>query len=149
VPPRIDHLVGAGEQRRRHVEAERFRGRQVHDQIEFGRLLDREVARLCPAQNLVDIVGGPPEHVRKVWSIGHQTPRFDEVPRPVHRRKPLAQRRDVDSDPVGICEGVGAHIQRIRAAFECLEGGREILRSSDFQCDGFETERARRRLDLA
>ena len=67
----------------------------------------------------------------------------------MHRRKSLAQRRNVDSDSVGICERVGTHIQRIRTAFERLEGGREILCSSDFQCDGFETERARRRPDLA
>jgi hypothetical protein len=28
-------------------------------------LLDRDVARLCPAQNFVDMVGGAPEQVRK------------------------------------------------------------------------------------
>ena len=30
---------------------------EINDEIEFGRLLDRDVARLCPAHNLVDIVG--------------------------------------------------------------------------------------------
>jgi hypothetical protein len=29
-------------------------GDQVEDQIELGRLLDRNFAQLCPAQNLVD-----------------------------------------------------------------------------------------------
>jgi hypothetical protein len=37
-------------------------------------------------QNLVDIVGGAPELVREVWSIGDQTCRFDVVPIPMHRR---------------------------------------------------------------
>jgi hypothetical protein len=35
----FDHLVGAGEERRRHLQSERLRGDQVHDEIEFGRLL--------------------------------------------------------------------------------------------------------------
>jgi hypothetical protein len=33
--------------------AERLRGDQVEDQIEFGRLLDRDADRLRPAQKLV------------------------------------------------------------------------------------------------
>jgi hypothetical protein len=53
----FDHLVGAREQRRWHVEAKRLGGGQIDDEIELGRLLDRYVGRLRAAQNLVDIVG--------------------------------------------------------------------------------------------
>jgi hypothetical protein len=37
----FDHLVGAGEQRRWHVEAERFSGFEVDNKLEFGWRLDR------------------------------------------------------------------------------------------------------------
>jgi hypothetical protein len=48
----FDHLVGAGNQRRRHVEAERLRHDQVNDEVELGRLLDRKIGGLRPPQNL-------------------------------------------------------------------------------------------------
>src|SRR5256885_15940039 len=67
----LDHLVGAQQERLRDRQAERLRGGQADDEIEFRRLLDREVTGLRSAQNLVDIVGGTPEHVRPIWSIGH------------------------------------------------------------------------------
>src|ERR1700674_3678301 len=70
-------LVDAQKERLGDGQAERLGGRQIDDEIEFGRLLDRDVGRLRPAQNLVDIVGGAPEQVREVWPIGHQTSRFD------------------------------------------------------------------------
>ena len=56
----FDHLVGAREQRRRHVEAERLRHDQVNDEVELGRLLDRKIGGLRPPQNLVDQVAGAP-----------------------------------------------------------------------------------------
>ena len=53
----LDHLVGAGKQRRRNFKTESLRGRKVYNEIELGRLFDRNFARLRPAQDLVDIVG--------------------------------------------------------------------------------------------
>jgi hypothetical protein len=45
----FDHLIGAGEQRRRHGKAERLGCGEVDDEVEFGGLLDRDVARLRAA----------------------------------------------------------------------------------------------------
>src|SRR5262245_13008052 len=67
----LDHLVDAQQERLGDGQAECLGGREVDDEIELGGLLDREVARLCPAQNLVDIVASAAEQVRIVCSVGH------------------------------------------------------------------------------
>src|SRR3954462_10171582 len=68
----FDHLVGAGEERGRNGEAECFGRLQVEDKIKPSWLLDRDVARFRAAQDFINVVGGAPEQVRKVRSIGHQ-----------------------------------------------------------------------------
>ena len=46
----LDDLVGAGEQRWRHGQAERVGGFQIDDQLELGRLLHREIGQLGTLQ---------------------------------------------------------------------------------------------------
>ena len=70
--PLFDHFVGAQQERFRDCQPERFGGGQIDDEIELGRLIDRDIARLRPAQNFVSIVGGTLKLVREVWSIGHR-----------------------------------------------------------------------------
>src|SRR5215472_14458397 len=68
----LDHLVGAAEDRLWDRQAERLGGLEVDDQLEFRRLLDREVRRFGALEDLVNIVGRDPEHVGKTRPIRHQ-----------------------------------------------------------------------------
>src|SRR5437763_16636893 len=51
----FDHLVGAGEQRRRHGEAERLRGFQIDSKLELRRLLNRKIGRVRSPKDAIDI----------------------------------------------------------------------------------------------
>ena len=52
----FDDLVGAGEQRLRHGEAQRIRGLQVDGKPVMGRLFDRQIAGSGAPKNLRDLV---------------------------------------------------------------------------------------------
>jgi hypothetical protein len=85
-------LVGAQKERLGDGQAGRLGGGQVDDEIELGRLLDREVGGIRTTQNLVDMVSRAPEQVREVWSIGHETSSLDVLPKSVHRRQACGER---------------------------------------------------------
>ena len=55
LPSSFDHLVGAGEHRRWHFEAERLCSLEIDHQLELGRRLDRQIARLLAAQQKAEI----------------------------------------------------------------------------------------------
>src|ERR1700704_3474378 len=49
----FDHLVGAGDEHGRDFKADRLRGLKVDDQLELGRLFDRQVSGFGSFQNSV------------------------------------------------------------------------------------------------
>src|SRR5262249_16416823 len=72
----FDHFVGAGEQRRRHRQAERPRGTEVNYQLELYGELNGKLARLRAFKDAIGIGCRPPEIVEWIISVGQQAANF-------------------------------------------------------------------------
>src|SRR5215813_11606208 len=70
--PSFDHLVGARKQRLGNVEAKRFGGLEVDDQLELDRSLNWKVGGFGALENTIDIGSRSSVEVVGVHAIGHQ-----------------------------------------------------------------------------
>src|SRR5262249_23255386 len=68
----FDHLVGAGEERRRNFEAKRPSGVEVDDQLYLGGLLDRQGGRLLAFENPPSVDAGLTLRVGDPAPVAHQ-----------------------------------------------------------------------------
>ena len=70
----FDHLVGESEQSRRYGQAEYLRRLEVNDQLEFGRLYDRQVSRFGAVENAAQINPCLSRHFGKNRTVSDQPP---------------------------------------------------------------------------
>jgi hypothetical protein len=57
-----------------------IRGCKVDDQLEFCRLLDRQIARPFPLENAPDIGAGHPGRIQRIGRIADQSASYDLLP---------------------------------------------------------------------
>ena len=69
-----DHLIRPDKDRLRNRDAEGLGGFQIHDQLELGRLLDRQICRIRSPEYLVDIARRTPKQGGMVNRKGKQHP---------------------------------------------------------------------------
>jgi hypothetical protein len=87
--PLSDHLVCLEEERRRDREAQGLRSLQVDDKLKCRGLLDGEVSRLGPFEDLVHVRGDALPLLGRTWPIAHEPTRLDKRTSPEDRRQPV------------------------------------------------------------
>src|SRR3974390_2454366 len=88
----FDHLVGGGEQRWRHGQAERLGGLEVDHQLETRRLFDWEIAWIGARHNFGNEPCGASILFAKVCPIRDNPSLFEKFKKPKYGRKPFLKR---------------------------------------------------------
>src|SRR5262249_56309443 len=88
----LDHLVGAADKRQRNREAERLRGPEIDDHLDFRRLLDRHVSWLGAPENAPGVDAPEAIQVRNAASVADQSAGLDERAKLVDRGHRVAER---------------------------------------------------------
>ena len=112
----FDHLVGAQQERRRQLDADRFGGLEIDDQLKPGRLLDRQIGGLRTVENLRHVGGDAAQARLDMDSVGHEPARLDVGPEDEHRRKAVLKGQLRDVALVRGKQGTGQNEQHLRRA---------------------------------
>src|SRR5215510_9324095 len=137
----FDDLVGASEQCRRHINAERFRGLEVDQQLELGRSLHRQVGRLLAFKDAVDVAGSAAELVEEIGPIGHKAAGVDEKAVPVNCWQFMAGRQREDKIAVIYrCRARHRYQTAIRRAGENHDRALDLAGVSHIDRDHFHTK---------
>src|SRR5215813_12146380 len=92
----FDHLVGAGQQRRRHFERQRPGSAEINHQLELRWQLNRQVARFFALENATCIDAYDPIGLVGIRSIAHQPPDGGKFTAEVEGSHPMPCRKHDD-----------------------------------------------------
>src|SRR5262249_58725822 len=81
---------GAREQRRRNFQVKRPGRLEIDDELDFGRLHDRQIGGLGALEDASDIVAHLTPHIGKISSITHQPAGLGKLARRIDRRNAMA-----------------------------------------------------------
>jgi len=107
----LDHLVGAAEQRRWNLDAERVGSRHIDDELKRGRTQDR-IGGLYALEDASNVGAHLPKGLRDAGAIAHQATDFRELTCGKRCRNRVARRQRGQLDPSAEKELVGADQQR-------------------------------------
>src|SRR5262249_35207285 len=98
----FDHLVGDGQQGRRHGQANRLGGCEIEDRVELGRLYTGQVGRLVAFENTTDVSTRLSVGLQPIIRIAHQAAVQREFRSKVDRGNLVDRRLDDElSAPTG------------------------------------------------
>src|SRR5215813_3969074 len=83
--PSLDHLVGTGEQRRRNFQIKRPSSLKIDNELEFGRLHDRQIGGLGALEDASDIVAHLPLSRGHYWRGALRSVVQPQMPLPAPR----------------------------------------------------------------
>src|SRR4029077_10526595 len=111
----LDHLVGAQQERCRHINAKCLRSFEVDDKLKLGRLFNRHIGRLGALEDAGDVLTDLAVRPGNAGAITHQATSLGIFAPGVGRRHCIARREGNQLGAPAIEEWIGADEQRLSA----------------------------------
>src|SRR5215475_9281619 len=146
----FDHLVGAGEQRWRHTEAEYPCRRVIDDKLELGGLHDRQVCRFRTLEDTTGIDTDLTIRIRQAGSVAYQAADFGIFTRPIRGRERVARSQEDQLDTSADKKGATADENRVGSVVrKCCEGCIDVRAGADIKGLDLQSHGARSRVHIS